>query len=135
EGIVIIARFAARRTPSPEKIGDALRHLEQARAMPVGNALRRIRGEVRMPRTAGDLHPRHSEVEHYFDFIHRLGQGRIDRRGERVDPLGPLRIPRPERAAALLAEVPPRCRELLALALAEARTVHAHVLLALELER
>ena len=65
-------------------------------------------GEVNFARTGWDLNPRRLEIQHDMNPLWRHRKRRVDGRREGVDQFGPRRIFRPQRRAAMLAEMPAR---------------------------
>src|SRR5438477_11086382 len=112
-------------------------HFQKPLAVPVGDTFLRILGETGVLGAVRNVGPWRRVIGHDLDVLHGPRQWRVDGRSERVDPVFPARIPYPERASALRAEMPARLGYLLALALAfrESRAIDGDALFAVDLER
>src|SRR5688500_17844447 len=78
---------------------------QAARAVPVLDRLLRIFFKAPIVGAQLGLDPWCLVAEHEVNALGRLRQGRVDRRGEGVDEIGPSRVEHPQRAPAASAEM------------------------------
>src|SRR5690242_1566486 len=80
--------------------------LEPQPLVPFGDAFLGIALELLVAFAEAGLDPRRLELQHQMRALRRLRQLGVDRRREGMDQLRPARIPKPQGAAALAAEIP-----------------------------